>query len=362
MKATSYIIAIFFALSASPAQAAIVPTLPQETQQKLSSSDAEKLNEAKQLGLEGKRLFQEGKVKEALPALHKSLEMKEKFLGKDHPAVATSLHNLGIICLTIDNLEQAERYFKQALKICEKNVAANHPDNPKEVSILSVLEGLSECSERKSEWAKAENYQQQALARRINILGKDHTDVGVNLLNLTAIQIEKKSFDKAQQNLQQALTIFEKLLGKTHTKYAEALECYAWLLFQMGNETEANKKLEQANEIVFANATDKTAPLEFFWRSFRCRLLKSKSKTSPQSPAGTKVASFYYVIKMKVWVDETGAVTNLQTLSRPLKATPSIEEDVKNATFRPAIINGKPVKMVGLYVRFIENPIYFSIQ
>lgn len=362
MRKLSYAVMMAMVLLVSTSQTVISLPLAQEAAQKLSTADSEKLAEAKRLGLEGKRLFQEGQIKESLQPIKQSLAIKEKVLGKDHLSVATSLYSLGTICLTISNLEIAKQYFNRALKICEKAIVANQPNDPKEVNILSVLEGLSECNERKSEWGKAETYQLRALSRRIETLGENHTDVGVNLLNLIAIQIEKKSFDKAEQNVQRALTVFEKSLGKNHLKYAEALESYAWLFYRMGKEAEADKKIEQVNEIVFNNAADKTAPLEFYWRSFRCRLTKKKDTPYSSSPGGTKVGAFYYVIKMKVWVDENGAVTSLQTLSRPIKAIAKIEEDIKSSSFKPAIVNGKPVKMVGLYVRFIEAPIYFSIQ
>ena len=326
-----------------------------------ASSDSEKLAEAKRLGLEGKRLYQEGKFQQALPLVAQALAIKEKILGQNHRSVATTLYSLGSLYLATNDLDLARKHYNRALKICEKISSANLPDDSKEVDVVAVLEGLAECSEREVDWGKAESFHQRVLQLRQAKLGVQHTDVGQTWLNLAIIQIEKKSHEKAEQSIQQALAVFEKSLGKTHLKYAEALDTYCWLLYQSGRDAEANSKAELVNEIVFNNATDKSAPLEFYWRSFRGRQAKQKSWQF-DSGGGTKVATLHHVLKVKVWVDENGTVTNLQTLSRPIKLTPQIEEGIKAFTFRPATVNGKPMKMVGVYFRYVAQDIFFSVR
>lgn len=330
--------------------------------QQLSSADSDKLAEARRLAQDGKRLFQEGRLPEALVPVKQSLAIKEKILGQNHRSVATTLYSLGSISLVMNDLEVARKYYSRALKICEKTANSSQPDNSKEVDTVAVLDSLAECNERESDWGKAESFHQRALALRQSQLGAQHTDVGQTLLNLTAVQIEKKSYDKAEQSIQQALEVFEKSLGKRHQKYAEVLDTYCWMLYQIGREAEANQKLEEVNEVVFNNAADKTAPLEFLWRSFRGRQIKKKGGLLSAPATGSKVATFHYVLKAKVWVDENGSVTNLQTLSRPIKATQKLEQAIKSFTFRPATVNGKPVKMIGLYVYFISEDVFFSLQ
>ena len=65
-------------------------------------------------------LFQQGNYTKAAVAAKKALQAAERALGPDHPNVATSLNNLGMLCYAQEQFMKAELLHQRALTIREK--------------------------------------------------------------------------------------------------------------------------------------------------------------------------------------------------------------------------------------------------
>ena len=72
--------------------------------------------------------FEQGNYREAATAAKSALRAAEQALGADHPGVATSLNNLGMLCYAQEQFEKAEPLHQRALGIREKALGSNHPD------------------------------------------------------------------------------------------------------------------------------------------------------------------------------------------------------------------------------------------
>ena len=70
----------------------------------------------------------QGKYVEAEPLYKRSLAIKEKALGKDHPDVALSLNNLAVLYDSQGKYVEAEPLYKRSLAIREKALGKDHPD------------------------------------------------------------------------------------------------------------------------------------------------------------------------------------------------------------------------------------------
>jgi hypothetical protein len=68
-----------------------------------------------------------GRVGAQEPLLKRSLEIREKTLGAEHPDVATSLEALGWLYSKQGKAAQAEPLLKRATAIYEKDLGADHP-------------------------------------------------------------------------------------------------------------------------------------------------------------------------------------------------------------------------------------------
>ena len=62
----------------------------------------------------------QNKYKEAAHLLNDALAIREKTLGKDHPAVAATLNNLAVLYGKRGKYKEAEPLCKRALEIREK--------------------------------------------------------------------------------------------------------------------------------------------------------------------------------------------------------------------------------------------------
>jgi tetratricopeptide (TPR) repeat protein len=83
--------------------------------------------------------LEQGEIGEAKLHYQRALQIREKALGTDHPSVARSLNNLGVVSSGQGEHEEAKLHYQQALKIWEEALGADHPD------VAHALTGLGEA-------------------------------------------------------------------------------------------------------------------------------------------------------------------------------------------------------------------------
>lgn len=71
--------------------------------------------------------------------LKRSLEMRERVLGPDHPDCAQSLNNLAALCNEKKQYEKAEELYERALDIRRRALAPDHPSLAYTVKHLAIL-------------------------------------------------------------------------------------------------------------------------------------------------------------------------------------------------------------------------------
>ena len=71
-----------------------------------------------------------GRYAEAEPLYRRSLEIREKQLGADHPDVAHSLNNLAGLYQAMGRYAEAEPLYKRSLEIREKQLGPTTPTWP----------------------------------------------------------------------------------------------------------------------------------------------------------------------------------------------------------------------------------------
>jgi tetratricopeptide (TPR) repeat protein len=73
-------------------------------------------------------LNKQGRYSEAVPSAERALSILEGALGPDHPDVATSLNNLGLLYQNLGQYSAAESLYKRSLAIKERVLGPNHLD------------------------------------------------------------------------------------------------------------------------------------------------------------------------------------------------------------------------------------------
>jgi tetratricopeptide (TPR) repeat protein len=105
---------------------------------------------------------------DAEPLYKRSLAIKEKVLGPDHPFVATALNDLAALHADQGHYADAEPLFKRSLAILEKALGPGHPD------VAQSLSNLAELYRRQGRDTDAEPLFKRSLAIREKALGADH--------------------------------------------------------------------------------------------------------------------------------------------------------------------------------------------
>ena len=86
------------------------------------------LQEAAKLHAQVVQLYKENKLDEALPLAKRIVEIREKELSDGNHLLAVSYTNLAHIYRTKKKYDEAEKYFRRALKVEEKRLGKDHPE------------------------------------------------------------------------------------------------------------------------------------------------------------------------------------------------------------------------------------------
>ena len=81
----------------------------------------------------------QGRYADAEPLYKRSLAIREKALGPDHPDVATSLNNLAVLYQDQGRYADAEPLYKRSLAIQEKALGPDHPAVATSLNNLAAL-------------------------------------------------------------------------------------------------------------------------------------------------------------------------------------------------------------------------------
>jgi tetratricopeptide (TPR) repeat protein len=137
--------------------------------------------------------FKNGRLPLALPLIKRSLEIRQKAYGYDHPSVADSLSTMAFVYDLHNDRRKAIPLYEQALEIREK------------------------------------------------LLGPEAPEVLQTLYNLDSAYKLERQYTKAEITSKRRLAALEKTVGTADPEVARALGDYASVLGELGRDEEAKK-------------------------------------------------------------------------------------------------------------------------
>tara|TARA_B110001452_G_scaffold24402_1_gene19293 strand:- start:149 stop:1798 length:1650 start_codon:yes stop_codon:yes gene_type:complete len=146
----------------------------------------------------------------AIEYYEKSLAIKLKVHGDQHPSTSTSYNNLGFVWDDKGEYDKAIQYHKKSLAIYLKVHGDQHPDTAISYNNLGVV------WKNKGEYDKAIEYYEKSLAIRLKVHGDQHPSTGRSYNNLGAVWDDKGEYDKAIEYLEKSLAIDLKVHGDQH--------------------------------------------------------------------------------------------------------------------------------------------------
>ena len=120
----------------------------------------------------------------AEPLLKRSLAIRKKILGPDHPDVAKTMNNLATLRIAQRKYDEAEPLLRGSLEINEKVLGRDHPDVATGVDNLAILYGAQ------GKYAQADSLFKRAIAiwKKVG----DAQNLAMSMKNMETLHVNMK--------------------------------------------------------------------------------------------------------------------------------------------------------------------------
>jgi tetratricopeptide (TPR) repeat protein len=147
--------------------------------------------------------FRVGVHANAAAAFGKAIDLMTKEKGADALELASPYINLGNCYKRMQKPEDAERCYREALRLHQMN----NGENSEQFSTILLNLGVLCAEQGRNE--EAEQYYKRTLALRIQLLGRNHWRVGNTYNNLAGCRRRARDFRGAEAYIQQAIEMLE---------------------------------------------------------------------------------------------------------------------------------------------------------
>ncbi|MEZ5710204.1 MAG: CHAT domain-containing tetratricopeptide repeat protein [Blastomonas sp.] len=194
-------------------------------------------------------LNQVGKVSEGIEAARGAARWAEDNLGPDHLVTAAALHNFGAILNAGGRFAEAEPILRRTMAIREKLIGREHPD------MAITMNGLAFSLEHLGGAKEAETlYLAAAAIYEANPDSGAPQSAGVILLNAANIAAGRGEWDVARERRARSLAMLEERVNPNHPALARALYEMGLSDFHDGHYDAALAGLGRASEIYATRA------------------------------------------------------------------------------------------------------------
>jgi tetratricopeptide (TPR) repeat protein len=177
----------------------------------------------------GSILSRQGRRREALELDKRTLDLRRKVLGEEHPDTAFSFFNIGMSYLQLNDLEMGLDLSTRALDIRRKVLGGEHPDT------AASLESMGRIYRELGDVDKALAFATEALVIKRKILGEEHPQTARSLAYIANDYQAQGYLDRALDFYMQAYVIQHRTLGDNHPDTADVLGMLDVLHFERGN-------------------------------------------------------------------------------------------------------------------------------
>ena len=200
----------------------------------------ESLDAARLFSRAGSYLNERGHYTESERLLHLSLAINEKKLSWNHPDLARSLHDIGVLYQALEQHGRAEPLLKRAFDIRELVLPLDHPDLAASYNCMGLLYTAI------GKYEQAEPLLQKALEIRLKAFGPIHVDVAESLNELAMLYDRLGKHEQAEYFYRSTLTTIEQLPGSPHPLLAVAYNNIAKFYTEQEKYAEAEPLFHQS--------------------------------------------------------------------------------------------------------------------
>jgi tetratricopeptide (TPR) repeat protein len=169
-----------------------------------------------------------------------TLAMRKRLHEGDHWEIGLSLHNLAESLRELGEHARARELYEQALAMFQRMHEGDHPD------IANTLTNLADDLRALGEHARARELHEQALAMYRRLYRSDHPETAMTLGSLAEDLRAVGEYLRARELHEQALAMFQRVYERDHPRIAATLNNLAEDLRGLGDYAGARKLDEQA--------------------------------------------------------------------------------------------------------------------
>lgn len=159
------------------------------------------------LNKKGTELYQKKRLPESLITFKTALEVANKVFGMKHSAYLSNLKNIATVYCSLDEYDNAESFFRQALDIAESL-------GKKSSEYDKSLTAIAKFYKSKGEYDKAEPLYRRLLENKKTIVGKKHPEYLLRFSNLGMIEILNRKFSDGFDKLLQVSKISDLMIAQ----------------------------------------------------------------------------------------------------------------------------------------------------
>lgn len=157
------------------------------------------------------------------------------------------LNEAGIMATTLGRYAEGEPLFRRALEILEKSLG---PDDP---AVASILYNLATLYFRQGLFSEAEPLHKRSLEMREKSLGPNDPAVAGSLYNLALLYFGQGRYAEAEPLYKRSIAIMEKEFGIIHPTLVRMYDSYSMLLRMMGGRRVEAEEYDRKAERVKKN-------------------------------------------------------------------------------------------------------------
>jgi len=171
------------------------------------------------------------------------LEIKLGVFGEEHPSVADTIHNMGVVLKDMGEFDKAIEHFQRARKVYEMSCA--YPDT---VRIANAVKNLGVVYSQQGNHLKAIEYFQRAIELEKQS-GRNELGIASSLNNIGVAYARLGQYQRALMLYHEALGILTRIRGPSHVETADMIYNLGVTQISLGKPRLAKSHLEQSRRI-----------------------------------------------------------------------------------------------------------------
>jgi tetratricopeptide (TPR) repeat protein len=159
-------------------------------------------------------LEEQGDYDKALQFHKKALTIRKSYYGENHALVAQSLNNIGRSYGSMARYDDALRCFEEALAIRLQIYGDQHQSVATSYNDIAIIYSILD------KYEKALSYYNKSMAISMDIFGENHSQISSCYSNIGVLHLRHAKYNLAEEYLRKSINIDSAIYGENHPRIA----------------------------------------------------------------------------------------------------------------------------------------------